>query len=345
MAKAKAKGKAASKAKAKPAAKTSKKAAKPATKAKAAAGKKGKATSAPKSARKPAATPGWVDAGKGYELGIRDGKLVARKDGKDCSVPKALKEGPVGERLLAAIDFLDDHERTCLNTVESWMLRSLPVPRGVLESVLVDDYWQKVLNDAFVVPVAPDGTVNRESGGFFRAAGDKGIGVVDRSGETTWIDANVVMVPHPILLDEIDDLRQMAVEIGAKQGLSQLFRETFQRPTATPDDPTSVDKYSGGEFNALATAINIAKRMGYRVTGGNAVCRVLENGRFVEARYELGDGDPMYETTTGDLSWVDDKQRTLNIVDVPPIAFSEGMRMAELIYAKRKIEKEDDDAN
>lgn len=306
---------------------------------------KAKAKAASKPARKPAASPGWVDAGKGYELGIRDGKLVARKDGKECSVPKPLKEGPVGERLLAAIDFLDDHELTCRNTVETWMLRSLPVPRGILENVLADESWQKVLNDAFVVPVAADGTVDRESGGFFRAASDKGIGVVDRSGETTWIDASVVMVPHPILLDEIDDLRQMAVEIGAKQGLSQLFRETFQKPATTPDDPASIHKYAGGEFNALATAISIAKRLGYRVTGGNAVCRVLESGRFVEARYELGDGDPMYETTTGDLTWVDDKQRTLDIKDVPPIAYSEGMRMAELIYAKRKIEKEGDDDN
>jgi hypothetical protein len=66
----------------------------------------------------------------------------------------------------------------------------------------------------------------------------------------------------------------------------------------------------------------------------------IENGRFVEGRYDLGDGDPMYETTTGELSWVDDKQRPIAVVDVPAIAFSEGMRMASLIYAKRKVEKE-----
>lgn len=344
MAKTKAKGKAASKAKAKakPAKAASKKAAKPAK------GAKGKSSPAPKSARKVTATPGWIDAGKGVSLGIRDGKLVSFKDGKQGSVPKALKEGAVGERLLAAVDFLDDHERNVENTVEMWMLRSLPVPRGVLEAVLVDDYWAKVLRDAFVVPVAADGTVNRESGGFFRAADkEKGVGIVDRSGETTWIDTNMVMIPHPILLDEIDDLRQMLVEIGASQGLKQLLRETFVRPTAlaADKDPQSVDTYRGGEFSALSYVIAIAKRMGYRVSGGNAICRVLENGRFVEARYELGDGDPMYETETGDLSWVDDKQRTLPIVEVPPIAYSEGMRMAQRLYSKRKIEKEGEDAN
>jgi hypothetical protein len=52
----------------------------------------------------------------------------------------------------------------------------------------------------------------------------------------------------------------------------------------------------------------------------------------------------MYEATTGNLAWVDDKQKTLAIADVPPVAFSEGMRMAALIFAKRKTEAAADDA-
>ena len=54
--------------------------------------------------------------------------------------------------------------------------------------------------------------------------------------------------------------------------------------------------------------------------------------------------NPMYETTTGDLSWVDDKQRPLAVADVPPVAYSEGMRMASLIYAKRKVEETADES-
>ena len=289
-------------------------------------------------------TPGWVDAGKGIELGIRDGKIVARKDGKDCSVPKPLKESAIGERLTAAIDFLEDHERTCLQTVETWMLRSLPVPRKVLESVMADESWAKVLRDAWVVPVSADNAVDREAGGFFRGVdAAKGIGVVDRGGETAWLDTELVMIPHPVLLDEVDDLRGLAVEIGVTQGLSQLFRETFAVPKTAPPDPTTIDTYSGGEFAMLSQAIGVTKRLGYRVAGGAAVCRVLERGRFVEGRYDIGDGDPMYETTTGSLGWVDDKQRSINVVDVPPVAFSEGMRMASLVYAKRKIEKDGDE--
>jgi hypothetical protein len=126
--------------------------------------------------------------------------------------------------------------------------------------------------------------------------------------------------------------------------LSQLFRETFTVPATPPEDPHAIATYAGGEFAMLSQAIGLAKRLGYRVSGGASVCRVLENGRFVEGRYSLGDGgDPMYETTTGELSWVDDKQRAIPVIEVPPIAFSEGMRMASLIYAKRKIEKEGDD--
>ncbi|HEU0034406.1 MAG TPA: DUF4132 domain-containing protein [Kofleriaceae bacterium] len=299
---------------------------------------------APRTAKAPKsmANPGWLDAGKGFELGIRDLALVARKDGKSVSVPKALKEGPLGERLVSAVDFLEDHARTCMHSVETWMLRSLPVPKAVISSVIPDDSWAAALKDLWLVAVAPDGSVDREVGGFFRGVDpEKGVGVVDRDGETTWLATDSVLIPHPILLDELDDLRQMAVEINAQQGTSQLFRETFARPTTPPEDPTAIDQFSGGEFSMLQQVTGLAKRLGYRVSGGAAVCRVLERGRFVEARYDLGEGDGMDETTTGELSWVDDKQHPIAVVDVPPVAFSEGMRMASQIYAKRKVEKEE----
>jgi hypothetical protein len=312
---------------------------KPATKA-------SKAKPAPKAKSSGGRTePGWLDAGKGYALAIRDGKLVAQKDGKALgSVPKPIKNGPVGDRLDSAIDFLEDHAVNCRTTVESWMLRTLPVPRGVLAAVIADEAWRSVLNDAWIVPVDNAGKADRAAGGFFRSAdAKKGIGTVDRDGETVWIDAASVLVPHPILLDELDDLRSLATEIGVSQGLPQLLRETFAFTTA-PEDPTSISTYAGGEFAVMNTAIQLAKRLGYRVSGGSAVCRVLERGKLVEARYDLGDGDPMYETTTGDLSWVDDKQRQLAVADVPPVAYSEGMRMASLIYAKRKVEEKSDES-
>jgi hypothetical protein len=302
---------------------------------------------APKVAKKPApkADPGWVDAGKGYQLAIKGNALVARKDGKELgSVPKPIKEGDVADRLGAAIDFLEEHARSCVATVETWMLRSLATPRRVLEAVFADEAWRAALLDAWIVPLDKAGRADPAAGGFLKAVERaKGVGIVDRDGETTWIDTDQIMVPHPILLDAVDDLRAMAVELGVKQGISQLYRETFPRPAAAPADPTSIDAYAGGPFSMLSAAIGTAKGLGYRVVGGSASTRVLERGRFVEARFYLGDGDPMDSTETGDLTWLDDKQKQLAVLDVPIIAFSEGMRMASAIYAKRKTEKEDSD--
>jgi hypothetical protein len=296
---------------------------------------------------KPRREPGWIDGGKGYELSIQDGKIVARKDGKPlASVPKPIKETDAAERLAAAVDFLDEHARSCVATVETWMLRSLAAPRRVLEAVFADDAWRTAIADAWIVPLDKHGAADPAAGGFLKAVdAKKGVGVVDRDGETTWIDTDQVMVPHPILLDAVDELRAMAVELGVTQGISQLFRETFARPRTPPQDPTVIDSYAGGEFAMLSAAIGTAKRLGYRVIGGSASTKVLEGGRFVEARYYLGDGDPMDTTETGDLTWVDDKQKQIEVVAVPVVAFSEGMRMASAIYAKRKTEDaEDDDA-
>ena len=82
--------------------------------------------------------------------------------------------------------------------------------------------------------------------------------------------------------------------------------------------------------------------MGYRVRGGYAVCPVFEGGRLVEARFWIGADDPEYETSTGDLTWVDDRERPIHLRDVGPVAFSEGMRMAAAIAAGAK-ECDDDD--
>jgi len=252
---------------------------------------------------------------------------------------KPVLDPDAAERLAAAIDFLAEHDRSCVATVELWMLRSLATPRRVVEAVFADESWRRAIADAWIVPLDKHGRADPAAGGLLKAVDrKKGVGVVDRDGETTWIDTDQIMVPHPILLDAVDDLRGLAVELGVTQGISQLFRETFARPATAPGDPTAITGYAGGEFATLSAAIGTAKGLGYRVIGGSAATRVLERGRFVEARYYLGDGDPMDSAETGELTWVDDHHKQLAVVDVPVIAFSEGMRMAGAIYAKRKTE-------
>lgn len=297
--------------------------------------------------KKGALDPGWVAAGNGYALSLTGGKLAAQKDGKPlASVPKPLKEGELAERLLAAQEFLEAHARECIATVESWMLRSLSTPRKVLAAVFRDDDWRKALENAVVMPVDANGKADHEALGFFKGVdAKKGLGVVNLDGETKWIDAPSIWLPHPVVLgDSLDDLRSLAGELGLSQGIAQLFREVYTKKKDLSPQLASIDEFENGEFEQLNHAFGVAKKNGYRVTGGSAVARIWEGGRVYEARYYLGDGDPFYETSTGDLTWVDDKQRPLNVADVPPIAFSEGMRMASSIYAKRKVEKNEEEA-
>lgn len=285
----------------------------------------------------PASTDGWCDAGSGYGLGLRDGAIVARNDkGKVLSsVPKNLKGTELYEQLEGALELLENHATECRETVETWMLRSLPVPRAVCRAIWADPDWQRPLEN-LVVRAGP-------VSGVLRAIEDKGMGVVTLDGETRWIDAAQIEIPHPILLPDLDDWRSLLGELSLSQATAQLFRETFPKPA--DGSASSVSRFSGGAFDLLAQANNEAKKLGYRVSGGCAVCRVWEQGGLCEARFYLGDGDPMYETATGDLAWVDGRQRGLTLAEVGPVAFSEGMRMAAAIYAKRKIEqKEQDDA-
>lgn len=308
------------------------------------------AAKAPKPAKvdKPALpVEGWVAAGGGYELSIVGGKLTARKNGSAlASVPKALKEGELGERLLAAIEFLESHAESCRAQVEAWMLRSLPVPRRVLLAVHADEAWRAALENAVVLPLDKSGNADHEAAGFFRGVdAKKGLGVVDRDGETRWIATDAVWIPHPVVLGAaVDDLRSLATELGLKQGVDQLFREVFSLPPGKKADDTDIDDYANGEFEMLSQAIGVCKKFGYKVSGGSAITRVWERGRVYEARYFIGDEDPFYETTTGSLGFVDDKKHELPLGDVPPITLSEGLRMASRVYAKRKIEKENDDA-
>src|SRR5690606_27304811 len=61
----------------------------------------------------------WVEAEKGYQLGLRDGKLVCQNpSGKPlASVPKWLRDSEQGEALLALAEWLQDHATECLHTV------------------------------------------------------------------------------------------------------------------------------------------------------------------------------------------------------------------------------------
>src|SRR6188508_1734175 len=106
---------------------------------------------APRSAT-PAPSLSWTSAEDGYELALDGTTLVARnaKGSVLRSVPSAVRKGEAAERLLAVRDWLVRHEREAKATVESWMLRSLPIARTVIAEVWVDPAWQDGMRDLMI---------------------------------------------------------------------------------------------------------------------------------------------------------------------------------------------------
>ncbi len=296
---------------------------------------------------------GWIDAGKGYTITLDAGKLAARNDkGKRLSsVPKEIKDGDAADQLEALRDWLGEHQRECIATVDLWMLRSLSVPRSVLQAVWEDTAWRKPLENAVVVAVKADGGHDHAKSGLFRGVDPKkGVGVVDLDGETGWLETDRVAIPHPILIPDLDAWRELIGQLNVTQGIAQLHRETHVKSKEHAIAQT-IEAYEDGKFAMLMHAIGKARQLGYKVRGGFATCKTWDAGAAhpggavaCEARYWIGSDSPESETYTGALTWVDGRERGLKVADVGPVAFSEGMRMASSIFAARVVDKKEEQA-
>ena len=290
----------------------------------------------------------WVAATDRHELALdlgdgpaAKGRLRARSAGGKGkvlrSVPKVARDSATGEQLRSLRDALARHEQSCAETVERWMLGSLPVPTDVLVGVWDDPAWQRPLRDAVVTTATAEGTVDPGGAtGFLRAVdGERGLGIVDLDGDTGWLRDAVVVIPHPVMLADLDELREFAVELGIEQGLLQLLRETHPKPADTEVGTTSLSTWADGHFAELRHATARAAAAGFRVRGGYATCRAVDDGVLTDARFWLGADSPDADAWTGDLVWVGGDERARPLGDVGPVAWSEGCRMASLIYAGR----------
>lgn len=287
---------------------------------------------------------GWIaTAESGYEVAVTEGRVVCRNaTGKTLrTLPKQLKQDPAVLELRRLVEWLTRHAAECREHAERWMVRSLPVPAVLLAEVWADEAWRVVLRDLVVAPV----TAHAQGGeawdvsraGFLRAVDERGIGVVDLDGESVRLTADRVAIPHPVLLDELADLREFGVELDVKQSVDQLYRETWERPADLDAEAVQFEEYAGGKFSELRTLTQRAQGLGYVVRGGYSACRIFEAGHGLEARVWLGSDDPYYPTETGALEFADSAGRRLKCAEVGPVAWSEGVRMAAALYAGRTV--------
>jgi hypothetical protein len=285
--------------------------------------------------------PVWMSTESGYDLTLIDNKLVCRNaKGKQlASVPSAVKDDPVAIDLRGLAEWLVAHEKECRERVDAWMLRSLPIPRALVSAVWADTAWQIALRDCTIAVMDGDAP-DMKRVGLLREATDDGVGVVDLDGNTKRWACDQIVIPHPVLLPDLDDWREFTAELGINQVVPQLFRETHVRP-ALEDTAISVSAYSGGKYAELRHVQGRASSHGYAVSGGFAVCRVFEASQMVEARMWIGSDSPEAETETGDLFWVTTEGESLKGSQIGPVAWSEGNRMGADLYAGRVIEKEE----
>lgn len=288
----------------------------------------------------------WWSVDEGYELGIEEGKLACRNAaGKVLkSIPKKVRDHEVYTRAREFMAIVDEHARDCKSNVESWMLRQLPVPVAVLSSVISDPFWEGPLTNLIMGTAEAVDTQDLDAMGFFKTyEEERGLGLITIDGESIWVKADAVKVAHPVHIKELEDFRELALELAFEQQIAQLFREVFEKPVFEDnDDRTWLDKYDG-QFDALYMAFGRARSLGYAIRGGWAVTRVFADDGFQEARYWLGSGDPTWETHVGGMCWVTEKGNSIMLRDVDPIAWSEGIRMAEGIWAARKQEEQEEE--
>lgn len=302
---------------------------------------------------------GWIDTqGGGYAVTLEGTTVLCRNAaGRTLKqVPPKLKDDPEVVRLRQLAEWLERHEGECREQVDAWLVRSLPVPVALLARVWPDPAWRAALRDLVVAPAGADGTADVARAGFLRDADpdpERGLGVVDLDGDSVRLGAaqgvESVLIPHPVLLlDDLDDLREFAAELGVEQGAEQLFREVWRRPEDTgaeASEEAAADEwraYADGRFEQLRHGTARAAALGYRVRGGHAVCPLVEDGRALEAAYWLGEDYPDAESWTGSLEWRDRTGRRLPLTEVGPVAWSEGERMAALVYAGRVVDEEGD---
>ncbi|QGU07341.1 hypothetical protein COCCU_07035 [Corynebacterium occultum] len=279
----------------------------------------------------------WREAGD-YHLRLDGNQIIARnvKGRVLKSVPAKVKKHEAFEQLEALRNFFIQHEATCRGTVENWFLTGRSVPVTVVCGVWRDDAWRRTLQDLVVT----DGTV----GGLLRGADESGLHLVDLEGESVIIPrtgAATITLPHPALMSDLADWREFAVELGVHQGLDQLYRHTTEKPGDPQERQRALDTYRSGHYESGGYLRNRARDFGCTYTSDGISLKVAEGGHTVTAHLDLFGHGPQTPADLGRLYFLAEGTR-LDPAEIGPVAWSEGIRMAEHIWAGRTIAEDED---
>ncbi|CAM3316101.1 DUF4132 domain-containing protein [Stackebrandtia soli] len=276
------------------------------------------------------ATLHWRPTPSGHEIALDGSTLVCRNSKGRLlkAVPPAVRKSAEATELLALREFLERHERECLATVETWMLGAFAIPVALLADLWPDPSWRAALTDLAVT------TEPSAEPGLLRELGSGRVGVVNLDAETEWLETEKIHIPHPVLIEDLADVREFAAELGIAQSASQLTRDVHAKPESVSGN--TVRDYANGQFDSPSELRARVARYGFAIRGSYAICHASDDGVELQARFWIGDSSDYYESVTGDLLWVGSDERTVPLTAVGPIAWSEGIRMAELIYAGRK---------
>ncbi|GAA3486098.1 DUF4132 domain-containing protein [Streptomyces cremeus] len=255
-------------------------------------------------------------------------------------LPPALKKQAAVLELAALGDWLADHAADARTRVETWMVRSLPVPAALIRAVWSDPYWQRALRYAVVAPYRA-GEVSRA--GLLTGIGpDHTLRVASPEGEFTLTDT-VLTFPHPVLLDprgtgRLDRWLDLLDTFGGEQHIEQLHRTVWVRPDATPGHREArrhgIAAFRNGDYSNGARFERVITPHGGRISGETAHFRVLVAGHTYDMRLDLRYQGPESPVSVNHCFWDDARERTgLGAYDtVPRVAWSEGIRMLADVY-------------
>ncbi|WJZ02565.1 DUF4132 domain-containing protein [Corynebacterium freiburgense] len=278
-------------------------------------------------------TEHWIPAGD-YSLKITDGKIIARnaKGRVLKTLPAKAKKTPEFEKVSALHVYLQQHEVQCLDTLRDWFIKSLPIPTKLITAVWVDPSWQKFLRDL---------VVSTDTGliGLLRDASDNAIQIIDLDGETATVsieESKLLSIPHPAILQDLEEWQEFAIELGVHQGIDQLFRDLYTKPDDEDTLKKQLAKYEGFEYEKAGALLGRSRNAGFQATLEYISLSILESGIETTIQLDVYAWYPDEEAEINGVRFLRDGDY-IKPSEVGPITWSEALRMCEFIYSGRSL--------